>query len=339
MTSPRAAASDGAASTATAKPKVLLVDDHPDILKSLSRLLAFDFDVAGVATDGRQALAVSQQVKPDIIVLDITMPGRDGFQTAQDLKQIGSRAPIVFLTMHEGEDLVAHAFRSGGRGYVLKTRLHDDLVTALERVLSGQLFVPSLKSLLVLDQSRHAVQFHPDDRAYVGGVSSFVNLALRRGDVVSVVSTASIRAGLAERLKKYGWSVGESGQHGRYRASDAADAGAAVLRDGHPDTGLIEEMIAELENWLGANAEGPGSRMALVGDISGQLVLNGNLHAAFELEHLWNEMTRTRPFLTVCCYPMNCFSDRSHVSSFRQLCAEHDAVAHSAEDGTRFLHA
>ena len=70
-----------------AKPKVLLVDDHPDILKSRLRLLSFDFDIVGIATDGRQALEAAQRLDPDIIVLDITMPGRDGFQTAQDLVQ------------------------------------------------------------------------------------------------------------------------------------------------------------------------------------------------------------------------------------------------------------
>jgi CheY-like chemotaxis protein len=300
-------------------------------LKSVSRLLAFDFEVAGLATDGRQALEISQQVTPDIIVLDITMPGRDGFQTAQDLKRIGSRAPIVFLTMHEGEEFVAHGFRSGGRGYVLKTRLQEDLITALERVLAGQLFLPSLKSLLAIDddQPRHAVQFHSDEHAYVEGVGGFVNAALRRGGVVSVVSTPSIRTGLAERLKKYGWRVGESGQHGRYRASDARQACAAVMRDGHPDSGRIEGLIAELESWGAANAEGPESRVTLVGDIAGQLVMNGDSHGALELDHLWNELTRTRAFLTVCCYP-------SDVDLFPQLCAEHDAVAYTPEDPARF---
>ena len=300
-------------------------------MKSVSRLLAFDFEIAGLATDGRQALETSQEVTPDIIVLDITMPGRDGFQTAQDLKRIGSRAPIVFLTMHEDEGFVAHAFRSGGRGYVLKTRLHEDLITAIERVLSGQLFLPSLKSLLAIDdQPRHAVHFHPDEHAYVEAVSGLVNGALRRGDVASVVSTPSIRAGVAERLRKYGWSVGESGQHGRYRASDATQAGAAAMRSGHLDRGRIEEMIAELETWGVANAERPEPRVTLVGDIAGQLLLNGNSHAAIELEHVWDDLTRARPFLTVCSYP-------SDVDVFPQLCAEHQAVAHTPEDPTRFL--
>jgi DNA-binding NarL/FixJ family response regulator len=322
-----------------AKPKVLLVDDHPDILKSVARLLTFDFEVAGLATDGRQAIEAAQQCTPDIIVLDITMPGRDGFQTAKDLQRSGSRAPIVFLSMHESDDFVGHGFRSGARGYVVKTRLHVDLVMALERVLSGQLFVPSLKSLMALehDQSRHAVQLYSDDHACVEGLSGFVNLALRRGDVVSVVSTPPIRAGIAERLKKQGWTVGESGQYGRYRASDSADAEAALVRDGHASRDCIEEALAELDEWRLADAEGPGARVTVVGNIAVGPLLKSNSRAAIELEQLWNELTRPRRFQTVCFYPMTRFSGQADVKLFPHFCAEHDAVAHAPEDPTRFL--
>ena len=89
--------SDGSAPHS--KPKVLLVDDHPDILKSTSRLLSFDFEIVGTASDGYQAVDAAQRLDPDVIALDITMPGRDGFETAQQLVQIGTRARIVFLTM------------------------------------------------------------------------------------------------------------------------------------------------------------------------------------------------------------------------------------------------
>ncbi len=174
------------------KPKVLLVDDHPDILRSTSRLLSFDFDVVGTASDGLSAVAAAQRLDPDLIALDISMPGRDGFQTAQDLVQIGSRAGIVFLTMHESNDYVAEGFRSGGRGYVLKTRLHLDLANALQRVLAGQLFLPSLESLFAIDNNMtgHVVMFHDDDQSFVDGVSGFIGAALHRGDVVSLVTAA-----------------------------------------------------------------------------------------------------------------------------------------------------
>src|SRR5262245_13405584 len=95
---------------AGAKPRVLLVDDHRGLLDRVSSLLSDDFDVAGVFTDSRQAIEAAPTIAPDIIVLDINMPGLDGFQTMQALEQAGSRAPVVFLTLYDSEDYVAEAF-------------------------------------------------------------------------------------------------------------------------------------------------------------------------------------------------------------------------------------
>jgi DNA-binding NarL/FixJ family response regulator len=321
----------------TARPQILLADDHPDVLKSLSRLLSFDFEVIAAVSSGDQALEASSLLDPDLILLDITMPGRDGFQTARDLRQRGSRARIIFLTMHESEEFVAEAFRSGARGYVLKTRLHVDLVSAVERVLAGQLFVPSLRSLLAIDESQtgHVLQFHADESAFVDSVSSFLDVALRCGDAVSVVGTEHVRAHLAKRLQGFGWNVGESGEYGRYRASDSIAAATSIMRNDHPVAERIEDYVAGLERWRATTA-GLGSRLTLVGDIAGQLLLSGNVHAAMEVEHLWNDLTHTLPFLTVCCYPMTSIFN-THADLHPQLCAEHFAVAHSPEDGRRSL--
>jgi CheY-like chemotaxis protein len=324
--------------TVTAKPKVLLVDDHPDILRAVSRLLAFDFEVVGTASDAHQALDASQRADPDVVVLDITMPGRDGFQIAQDLKREGSRARIVFLSMHEADEFVAQAFQSGGLGYVLKTRVHTDLVHGVKRVLAGQLSVPSLKSLFVIDDhpTGHAVHFYIDQETWVEGVGSFLISALRRGDAVAVVSPEPIRASLAKRLKSSGWSVGESETHGPYRAVDTADAVSAIMRDGCLDTGRVAEMVAELDRFRVAT-RGPQSRLTVVGDIAGRFFESGYSDNGMQLERLWNDLTRNLPFLTVCCYSEKCFSEDTHTDLFPHLCGEHHVVAHSPDDGMRPL--
>jgi CheY-like chemotaxis protein len=301
-------------------------------------MLSLDFDVIASATDGYQAVDLCQRLDPDLVFLDITMPGRDGLETARDLRQRECRARIIFLTMHESEEFVAEAFRSGGRGYVLKTRLHMDLFSAAERVLAGQLFLPSLRSLLVIDENQtgHIAQFHADDPGFVEGVSSFLNVALRRGDAVSVIGTAPVRASLAKRLQGFGWSVGESGEYGRYRASDSAVAASLVIRNEQLIRDYIENYVAELERWRAISA-GPGSRLTVVGDISGQVLLTGNVRAALEVEHVWNDLTQALPFLTVCSYAMEMFSDDTDAHVLSQLCAEHFAVAHTPEGGTRSL--
>jgi CheY-like chemotaxis protein len=317
-----------------AKPKIVLVDDHPEVLKSLYRMLSVDFDVAGSATDGYQAIAVCERCDPDVVLLDVTMPGRDGFQTARELTRRGSPARIVFLTMHESEEFVAEAFRSGGRGYVLKTRLHVDLINAVRRVFGGQLFVPSLRSLFAIQGSPagHVVQFHEDERGLVEGMSALLNTALGRGDAVSVVSTEAIRAGLAQRLQRYGWTVGGSGQHGRYRASDSVAAAASLVKNEHVVPEYIKNYVHSLDQWRVATA-GPNARLTLVGDIATHVLFSGNKDAAMEIEHLWNDFTETLPFLTVCCYPLTAMSDDAHVDVLPTLCAEHFAVAHTPEGG------
>ena len=291
-----------------------------------------------MATDARQAIDAAQRLDPDLIALDITMPGRDGFQTAQDLVHIGSRARIVFLTMHESDDYVAEGFRSGGRGYVLKTRLHLDLTNALQRVLAGQMFLPSLGALFAIDHNvtGHLVMFHDDDRAFVDGVSGFISASLRRGDVVSLVTSSPIRAGVAERLRAYGWDAGEAGEDGRYHASDAAESLSSIMRNGRPDAERLRQFVAEIER---TRAQGPGeaeSRLTVVGDMSAHLLAAGNSQAALEVERLWDSLTRTLPFLTICCYPMSPF-DGLDGRLFPQLCGEHFAVAHAPEGGSRSL--
>lgn len=317
------------------RPKVLLVDDHPDILKSTSRLLSFDFDIIGTASDGYQAIDAAQRLDPDLIALDITMPGRDGFQTAQDLVQIGSRAPIVFLTMHESDDYVAEGFRSGGRGYVLKTRLHLDLATALQRVLAGQLFVPSLKSLFALDQdfTGHVAHFHEDDRGFVDGVSAFVAAALRRGDAVSLVTKPAVRAGVAQRLQAFGWNVGESGEYGAYRAMDSAGVLDPVLRNGTVDIDRLRELIAETDRTRLNGSRGADSILTFIGDASTHL-LDVHPELAVEIEQAWSDVTRSLRFLTVCCYPASRF-DGAGAPLFPQLCNQHLAVSHVSETRIR----
>jgi len=152
------------------KPTVLLVDDHRGVLDAVSAVPAGDFDVAGVATDGWQALETAHQLAPDVIVLDINMPGLDGFQTMQSLQQAGSQTPVVFLSLDHADERVGEAFGIGGRGYVLKSRAARDLATAIDQVLLGRLFVPSLTSLFRLtDGGGHAMQVHRDLEPFLDG--------------------------------------------------------------------------------------------------------------------------------------------------------------------------
>ena len=177
---------------------VLVADDNALILEKASALLARDFDLVAAVTDGRQALDAARRLDPDVAVLDVTMPELDGFQTARELKRAGSRAKIVMLTMHQSDDYVAAAFKSGAQGYVSKTRMHFDLASAIDHAVAGRLFVPSLTSLLPIAQAGsggHAVQLRTNDRASLDELSRLLSAALHRGDVTAIVATDATRAG------------------------------------------------------------------------------------------------------------------------------------------------
>ena len=121
--------------------RLLLADDHAAMLAQTMRLLEGEFEIVGTVGNGLDVLAAAAGLNPDVVVLDITMPGADGIETARRLQQSGCRAKLVFLTVHDDADYVIAALDAGGAAYVAKARLASDLIPALHAVLAGQRFV------------------------------------------------------------------------------------------------------------------------------------------------------------------------------------------------------
>jgi CheY-like chemotaxis protein len=301
-------------------------------LESVSQILATDFDVVAVATDGQAAIEASRRVDPDAIVMDITMPKLDGFQAVRELRRLESRAKVVFLSMHDSEEYVHESFNCGGQGFVVKTRVASDLASALDQTLAGRLFVPSLKSLFHIAQGGgHAMQLHRYGSAFLDGVAEFFHLALQRGDATCLIGTKPVREGVNERLRARGWDVGSSSDTGRYRVVDAADALGRFMRDDHPDPDRLAEVAGELDQYRVEASESPGKRLTIVGEMAALLGLRGNFRAVIELEHAWSRLTHALPHLTLCCYSTACFDDEMHADLFSGTCGEHWAVSHAPQ--------
>lgn len=323
--------SRGARSTLGLRPRVLLADDHPQVLNAVATMLAEDHDVAAVASNGRQALAMAAEVNPDVIVLDISMPELDGFQTFDALERAGSRTPVVFLSMHDAGEYVAAAFQRGGRGYVVKSRLARDLPSAIEQALLGRLFVPSLSSLFQqAEGGGHAMQIHGGVDPFLNGVATFLDTALRRGDATCVISTQRIREGLADRLRARGWNVDDRSGHPRYLVFDEAEALNRIMRNGVPDLNRLAELVGEIDRYRLAEAIGETPRLTIFGTMVVQLWAAGNATAALAIERAWDTLTRDRPFLTLCAYPNSCFHE-STPELWTDLRTAHALLSHASD--------
>ena len=124
--------------------RVLIVDDHQAMLARAAAALATTCVIVGQVQDGDDALMAAATLQPDVIVLDISMPGMSGLEVAARLRIAGSRAPIVFLTVHNDAEVVEAALAAGGSGYVIKARLASDLVLAVREARARRTFVSVL---------------------------------------------------------------------------------------------------------------------------------------------------------------------------------------------------
>jgi DNA-binding NarL/FixJ family response regulator len=123
------------------RPRVLLADDHSQLLEAASALLRPHFEVVGTASDGASLVTEALRLKPDVIVADITMPVLSGIDAVHQLHESGSCAKLVFLTIHSEEEFVKACLAAGALGYVLKSRMKVHLVPAIQAALAGATYI------------------------------------------------------------------------------------------------------------------------------------------------------------------------------------------------------
>jgi DNA-binding NarL/FixJ family response regulator len=120
-------------------PRVLIVDDHAFIRRGVQTILhPFpEWELCGEADNGNDAIRMAEELKPEVIIMDLSMPGLNGIEATRAIRKTQPAVKIVLLTLHESAELVRSAFRAGARGYLLKTDAEQELVKALT-VVTGQ---------------------------------------------------------------------------------------------------------------------------------------------------------------------------------------------------------
>jgi DNA-binding NarL/FixJ family response regulator len=133
--------------TAHARPTAVLTDDHPAVLAAVCHILQREFEIVATATDGMQALEAVTFFQPELLVLDITMPGWSGFETAERALRTSPATKVLFLTIYEDIDYMEKS-REIGASYVFKRRMRDDLLSAALETLTGELFFSDMSKKL-----------------------------------------------------------------------------------------------------------------------------------------------------------------------------------------------
>ena len=119
-------------------PRVLIVDDHPFIRRGVQSILnaSPEWELCGEANNGNEAIALTDTLLPEVIIMDISMPGRNGIEAARLIRKAHPQIKIILMTLHETGELVRSAFRAGAQGYLLKAEAEQELLRALQEVVS-----------------------------------------------------------------------------------------------------------------------------------------------------------------------------------------------------------
>jgi DNA-binding NarL/FixJ family response regulator len=144
-----------------ASKRIFLADDHVLVLEGLSRLLAEEFEIAGTARDGLSLLTEAERIRPDVIVLDVGMPGLNGIEAARRLAKLVPEAKIVFVTQQLDPAYLHSAFAAGAMGYVAKQSASAELVNAIRQSLQGRYYVTPLAGKDAVDFTANYPKTNP----------------------------------------------------------------------------------------------------------------------------------------------------------------------------------
>lgn len=175
--------------------RVLLADDHAVLRSGLRLLLTSqnEYEVVGEASSGTETLDLAEQLQPDLILLDLSMPALGGLDALPTLRKLAPSARILILTMHDDPQYLRQALKHGASGYVLKKAADAELLSAMRAVLRGEMYVhPSMTRILLEDMLPNS---------QVGDTeNAWSSLSDREQEVLKMVALGHTSAEIAERL-------------------------------------------------------------------------------------------------------------------------------------------
>jgi two-component system, NarL family, response regulator NreC len=175
--------------------RILIAEDHTIMREGLRALLNSDpeFDVVGEAEDGFEAVKAVQRLKPDLVIMDLSMPRMNGVAAIREIKRASPETKIVVLTVHKNEEYILASFQAGSDGYVLKYASHEELVAAIRTVSKGQPYLSPAVSAVVLEA-------YLDAQRGIEGKSPCRSLTPRETELLKLVAEGYKNKQIAELL-------------------------------------------------------------------------------------------------------------------------------------------
>jgi len=310
--------------------RILVVEDFEPFRRFIRAELEqrVEIKVVGEAVDGPEAIKKANELKPDLVLLDIGLPKLSGMEVARQIRDCVPQAKILFVSQEPSPEVVREALELGGAGYVHKPSARRDLLAAIDAALEGKRFVSG--SVGYPEDAgappRHEAQFYSDDQVFLESAADFLAKALRSDNAAIVLATSDHRECLLEKLKRYACDVESAIVRGTYISQDAADALAESMVDGLPDRRLFFEGLSHLIERATSAATSKQPRIAICGECVGLLCAEGNTNAAIQIEQTGNDLLKTHNAEILCGYPISVFQGEDGDHAIRCICAEHTSV-------------
>lgn len=333
--------------------RVLVVDDYEPfrrfICSALKRMP--DLEIIGEALDGLEAVQKSEALRPDLIMLDLGLPGLNGIEAARRIRKLSPESKMLFVSQESSADLVQEALGLGALGYVVKAHAGSELLAAVEAVRQGRQFIgsgltgllsskdahgatrpeheeatPSLASGKGDITRTHEVRFYSDEEFFLVGFTHFIEAALLAKNAVIAVATESHQSSLSKRLRERGVNLDAAIEEGRYLPLGVAQTLSAFMVNDLPDPVQFHKVTSELVASAAKAAKGEPPRVAACGECSPVLWAGGTADAAIQLEHLWDEIAKTYDVDVLCGYVLTDFQRKRQSHILDRICGEHSAV-------------
>jgi DNA-binding NarL/FixJ family response regulator len=334
---------------------VLVVDDYEPIRRFVCSTLGKrqDLQVIGEASDGLEAVRKAEELKPDLIVLDIGLPRLNGIEVARRIRKLCPKCKILFMSQESSTDVAQAAFSLGAMGYIVKADAGSELLAAVEAVCQGRQFVSkriirdnwtsasdaqapdhlshqgaltSLEPKSGKITHSHEVQFYSDDAALLFGFTCFIEAALKAGNPVIAVANESHLKSLHERLLALGVNAAAATEEGLYLPLEVDAALSTFMVNDLPDSVRFLKVFGDLLSSATKAHKGKHPRVAACGEFAPALWAQGKQDAAIQVEHLTDEVAKIRGVEILCGYVLSSFPHEQVSHMYERICAEHSAI-------------